>query len=58
MRYRIIGRVIKGRETIGYRVIGEDKKERIVSKGDLIKAVKQGIVVNAVYNRSTKTIGG
>ena len=58
MRYKIIGRVIKGRETIGYRVLGEDKKERIVSKGDLIKAVKQGIVVNAVYNRSTKTIGG
>ena len=58
MRYKIIGRVIKGRETVGYRVIGEDKKERIISKEDLIKVVKQGLVVNAVYNRSTKTIGG
>ena len=58
MRYKIIGRVIKGRETVGYRLIGEDKKERIVSKEDLIKAVKQGLVVNAVYNKATGGIGG
>lgn len=50
MRYKLVSRIIDGRETVGYIVMDESGQEAKVSKQQLVDLALKGIVLDIKYN--------
>ena len=58
MKYKILKRIQNGQLTVGYQLLSEDRKILNISKDQGVHAAYQGLIVNATYNNSTKSISG
>ena len=58
MGYKILKRIQNGQSTVGYQLLSEDNKILNVSKDQVMQAAYQGLIVNAAYNKHTKSLSG
>lgn len=58
MRYKILKRIQDGQSTVGFQLLSEEGKIINVSKDQVLRAASNGLVINAVYNKHTKSISG
>lgn len=58
MRYKILKRILSGQRTIGYQLLCESGGTVNISKEQTLEAAKQGLIVNAEYNRRTNSLSG
>lgn len=57
MQYKVVGRIMDCRRTVGYKLLGEDNKEYNVDIDELISKIKSGIVINMRYKNGFKGVG-
>ena len=58
MRYKIINRIQDGKVTVGYSLTDENNKLINATKDEAIQMASKSLIVNAVYNKKTKSLSG
>lgn len=58
MGYKIINRIQDGKVTVGYSLTDENNKLINATKDEAIQMASKGLIVNAVYNKKTKSLSG
>lgn len=56
--YKVVSRVVDGKTTIGYGLISEDSKRLILDKEKVLMMARDGLIVNAGYNKNTHKLYG
>lgn len=56
--YKIVGRIVEGRDTIGYRLIDENKSIVNKTKNETLRLAINKKIANAGYNKNKNTLEG